>query len=156
MIIQKENEALKGISLFFVNNYIGIDLFLKKTKNNFNNIIDFYSRSSRITIKVNYANWDSTLIYFEEKIEEDEYVLLEKVSLKKFIKKGNSFVFNPVPIHLDLLPENRKKELFSQLSQLNDEDFKDSENIDFKNLITVFLKDNLRVKNNDIIRFNSF
>lgn len=159
MVIDKreENSKLFGMSLFFENNTLGLDLFIKLHKVNFSDKLLFYKRVHRVSIIVFYENWEDTLLYFEERDEKgNDPVLIEKISLKNFIKKGNMLMFNPLPTHLTLLGNDRKKVLFEKLSELNNEDFIKKAGIDYQKLLMVYLKDTLRIKNEECVRFECF
>lgn len=151
MVVEKNENELKGISLLMIHNSIGLDVFIKKNSTNFSEAMASYTKTSRVTIKVNYANWESTILFFEEKVS-NEYFLLQKVSLKNFIKRGNAIVFNPIPSILTNTNSTRKKDFYTNLSELNNYDIQG--NIDYKTVLEVFLKENLKIKNNDIVRFD--
>lgn len=153
MLIERKEDSFEGFSLFMISNFIGLDIFIRKnSKSNFQAIHNFYKRVSRVTIKINYNSWENTIICFEHK-EKDEYFLLEKINVKKFIKRGNSLMFNPVPVELKDFNKDRKEDIIKKLIALNNDDF--STEIDYKNLFQAFLKENLRLKNGDIIRFET-
>lgn len=135
-----------------LHNSIGLDVFVKKNSANFSDTLASYSKTSRITIIANYNNWENTILLFEEKSSNDEYILLQRVSLKNFTKKGNAIVFNPIPTILTNSSNERKKEFYISLSELNNDDILGE--IDYKTILETFLKENLRVKNNDIVRFD--
>lgn len=154
MFIEKKDESLEGFSLFMICNFVGIDVFIRKNnKNNFQNTLNFYKRVSRISIKVNYTNWENTTLFFEHKETDGFYFLLEKINLKRFLKRGHSLVFNPIPVEVKNSAPEKKSEILKKIANFNNEDFK--EEIDYKSLIQAFLKENLRIKNNEIVRFET-
>lgn len=157
MIFEKFNEEeLFGISVFLFNTNLAIDVFIRLNKNNYRENASFYSRVNRISIKVNYNDIDKTLIYFEEKDKNDNYYLMDKISLKRFVHKGNILIFTPFLSPMSFYNEDNVQKISKEFSKLNNEDFINPEKIDYKEIFKSYLKNTLRVKDNEIVRFSEF
>ena len=109
MLIKKNHGTFEGFSMFFINNHIGVDIFIKKppAQSQYTSIMQFYDRVNRVSILVDYKNWEKTLLYFEEKNTEGDYFLLEKIDLKNFTKKGNGLVFNTFTTQIIILDKKK-------------------------------------------------
>lgn len=157
MIIEKmDNEKLFGMSIFLFNTNLAVDFFIKLNKNNYRENLNFYTRVNRISIKVNYSDIEKTLIFFEQKDKDNDYVLLDKMSLKKYLNKGHAFIFNPIISPMDLYSQENIAKISNELSKLNDDDFLNPQSIDYKKNLLSYLRNVLKSKENEIIRFTEF
>ena len=156
MLVDKKTSTLYGTSIFFTSDVLGIDLYVKENKISSNNKnLSFYFDADKIDIIVNYNDVNKTVLKFLQKnsSNEEEFFLLNSITLEKFIKKGNAIMFNTIPSHLDLLGKERTKEVYTAISNMNNTEFENSDKIDYAKLFESFLKEVLHVHNNDVATF---
>lgn len=154
MLIEKDNGL--GFSHIFSNNSIGLELFIKRTHNNYSKLLGFHRDVKRVSIKVNLTHWDNSLLYFEEQDERTkEYFLLKTVSVKKFLESGNSFMFIALPTIIDSMSSEKRTQIMVKTSLLNETEMLDIDR-DIKSQFNLFLRETLRLKNYELIRFKEF
>jgi len=156
MLVDKKTSNLHGTSIFFTSGVLGIDLYIKENKISSNNKnLSFYFDADKIDIIVNYNDINKTVLKFLQKNSnnEEEFFLLNSITLEKFLKKGNAIMFNTIPSHLDLLGKERTREVYTAISNMNNSEFENNEKINYAKLFESFLKEVLHIRNNDIATF---